>query len=96
MHTPDSIAAALEAEYVILHRAGGNHATKEHVADFIAALIRRGAKPPGDFPKFVWAYYTGGGRVLKFTLDKDSAEQNADGFKWDNPRVRKVGIIRAV
>lgn len=96
MHTPDSIAAALDAEFVILQRAGGGYAGKEQVADFIADIVRRGAKPPTDFPKFVYAYYTGGGKVLKFTLNRDDAEQNADGFKWDNPRVRKVGIIRSL
>lgn len=90
----DSIAAALEAEFVIQFRAGGNHASKEQVSDFIAGVIRSGPKPPGNFPKFVWAYYTNGGKTLRFTLDRESAEQNADGFKWSNPRVRKVGLIQ--
>lgn len=94
MHTPDSIAAALEAEFVIHHRAGMNYASKEQVADYIADLIRCGPKPPGDFPKYVWAYYTNGGRTLRFTLNREDAELNADGFKWDRPRVRKVGIIQ--
>lgn len=36
------------------------------------------------------AYYTNLGRQIKVTDDGIYALQNADGFTWDNPRVRPV------
>lgn len=44
-------------------------------------------------PTTLWAYYTNSGKTLRYTLDRDQAERNADGFTWDNPRVRPVGKI---
>lgn len=96
MNTPESIAKALDAEFTIQFRAGGNHVTSQQVADFISDQIRHGPKPSKGMPSFVWAYYTNGGKTLKFTFDKKLAEDNADGFTWDNPRVRRVGIIRGI
>lgn len=46
------------------------------------------------FPQFVWGYYSNGGHTLNFTFDKEYAERSADGFTWDNPRVRKVGLVK--
>lgn len=41
-------------------------------------------------PQFMWGYWDRG--HFRVTQDKVIAEQNADGFTWDNPRVRKVCI----
>lgn len=93
MSTVRQLAMALGAEFVIQYRAGGNDATEQQVSEFLENEIYRRCdkKVTALMPKSVYAYYNK--RKLRFTFDKEEAQGNADGFIWDNPRVRKVGII---
>lgn len=93
MSTTRQLAAALSAEFVVQYRAGCNDATEQQVAEFLENQIYRRCdkKVTALMPKSVYAYYNK--QRLRFTFDKQEAEGNADGFIWDNPRVRKVGII---
>lgn len=93
MSTSSQLAKALLAEFVIEFRAGANDATEQQVADFLEREIYRRCdkKVTALMPKVVYAYYND--RKLRFSFDLQEAHGNADGFVWDNPRVRKVGII---
>lgn len=84
--TTTDIADALCAEFVIQHRAGGNDVDRSYLAACLAKeLVRGGA---------IWAYYNNSGKTLRTTPDKVWAEQNADGFNWDNPRVRRCALVQ--
>lgn len=93
MNSITDIARDLQAEFVIQHRAGGEEVSESHIADFIARSAGRGVHAIPGLPKKVYAYYKNGGVDLRFTFDKEYAEISADGFTWDNPRVRQVGEV---
>lgn len=53
--------------------------------------VAAGADGSASVPPSVWGYWNGG--RLRFTLDKQEAEASAEGFVWDNPRVREMGFV---
>lgn len=90
--TTRELARALQAEFVIVHRAGGNDVTDDCLTQFIERETLRGRTTWDTAkPNALWAYYNG--RLLQFERSKSYAEQSADGFIWDAPRVRKVAVI---
>lgn len=90
--TTRELARALQAEFVIVHRAGGHDVSDDYLTEFIEREILRGRTAwDTEKPNVLWAYYNG--KVLNFARNKASAEQSADGFTWDAPRVRKVAVL---
>ncbi len=91
--TPNQLTRALQSEFSIEHRAGGNLVSDDYLGDFIAKEFARSIVAKDRVAHFAWGYFNNGGRNLNITFDKKYANQNADGFFWDNPRVRKIGLI---
>lgn len=90
--TSRELARALQAEFVIDWRAGGHEVSDDALVEFIEREVLRGRTTWDTAkPNVLWAYY--GGKTLQFHRNKSCAEQSADGFTWDAPRVRKVAVI---
>lgn len=90
--TSRELARALQAEFVIVHRAGGHDVTDDHLTQFIEREILCGRTTWDTAkPNVLWAYFNG--PRLSFERNKSYAEQSADGFIWAAPRVRKVAVI---
>lgn len=90
--TTRELSRALQAEFVIQFRAGMSVASDDALVDFLdRELLRFKTAFDTVQPNVLWAYYNK--RTLRFERNKAYAEDCADGFIWDNPRVRKVAIV---
>lgn len=90
--TSRELARNLMADFVIQFRAGGNDVSENWLVQVLEAEMMRGKTTFDTLrPNVLWGYYHK--RTLQFQRNKAWAEDCADGFIWDNPRVRKVGIF---
>lgn len=90
--TTRDLARNLQAEFVIQFRAGGNDASDDNLVTFLdRELLRYQTTRETVLPHVLWGYYSRG--VLRFERNKAYAQDCADGFTWDNPRVRKVALV---